>query len=153
MTNKKALFNSKNPPRESVSTRVSPRLKQLLIDGAAAHGLLLAPWIERVLWASEEVQQALLQNASPSDLPVPVRRYTLDEITLAHLTLLARSTNYLEEIARLVDLCRRERWVLDEMRLAESLHAVKDQLARLRPLHLARKSTGSMTESAGETAS
>ena len=139
MKEKKAFSARKDPPRETMSVRVVPRLKQLLVDSAAAHGLLPAPWIERVLWASKEVQEALLQSASPADLSksVPAPLYTLDEITLAHLTLLARATHHLEEIARVVDQCRRERRVVDEMRLAEELHMVKDQLGRLRPLHLA----------------
>lgn len=151
MKNKSGSPAGKKAPRVLISARVSTRLKQLLVEGAELHGLQLGPWVERLLWAAEEVQQALLQSPASSDLPVPASLYSLDELTLAHLTLLARATNHLEEIARVVDRCRRERWVLDEIRLAESLHAVKDQLGRLRPLHLAHKVSGATKETLGKT--
>ena len=136
----------KKPSRDLISARVSSHLKQLLVDSAESHGMQLGPWVERLLWAANEVQQVLLQSTEPSKLPAPVSLHTLDEITLAHLTLLARSTNHLEEIARVVNQCRRERLALDEMRLAESLNAVKDQLGRLRPLHLTRKASRAKKE-------
>lgn len=141
MRKKKVLSSVTKLAREPMSVRVAPRLKQLLIDGAAARGMALAPWVERVLWASGEVQKTLLQSASPLDLStsVPTPLYTADEITLAHLTLLARATHHLEAIARAVAQAPQERLPLDVMKLAESLHAVKGQLDRLRPLHLARK--------------
>lgn len=153
MKEKKAFPARKNPPRESMSVRVAPRLKQLLNDSAAVHRLTPARWIERVLWASKEVQEALLHSASPSNLPepAPVDLYTLDEITLAHLTLLARATHHLEQIARVVDHCRRERQVVDEMRLAETLHSVKDQLDRLRPLHLAQPASATIRKAVAES--
>lgn len=153
MSKKSASPAGKKAPRVLISARVSTRLKQLLVDSAELHGLQLGPWVERLLWASKDVQQALMQSAANSDLSVPVSLYTLDEVTLAHLTLLARATNHLEEIARVVVRCRLERWVLDEMRLAESLHAVKDQLEKLRPLHLARKTSGARKEAFGKTCS
>ena len=141
MRKRKALSSVTKLAREPMSVRVAPRLKQLLTEGAAAHGLALAPWVERVLWASKEVHESLLQSSSSLDMPtsVPTPLYTADEITLAHLTLLAQATHHLEVIARAMTQAPRERAPLDDMKLAEALHAVKGQLNRLRPLHLARK--------------
>ena len=141
MRKKKVLSSVTKLAREPMSVRVAPRLKQLLTEGAAARGMALAPWVERVLWASKEVHKSLLQSSSPLDLStsVPTPLYTADELTLAHLTLLAQATHHLEAIARIMTQAPRERAPLDDMKLAEALHAVKGHLDRLRPLHLPRK--------------
>ena len=141
MSKKKVLSSVTKITRETMSVRVAPQLKQLLAEGAAARGMSLAPWVERVLWASKEVHESLLQSFSPLDLStsVPTSLYTADELTLAHLTLLAQATHHLEAIARVMTQAPRERAPLDDMKLAEALHAVKGHLDRLRPLHLPRK--------------
>jgi hypothetical protein len=152
MKNFKTPSVVKKPARIPVSVRMAPRLKKLLAVSAAAHGMDFAPWVERVLWASVEVQKMLIEGDLASDLPapapvpvpvpVPVRLYPVEETVLAHLMLLARATNYLERLTLVIDQCRRERWVLDELCLAEALHRVSHELMRLQPLRPVRKSSG-----------
>ena len=102
-----------------------------------------APGYEAAVKAGADVRARIMaapemvKSIELARLPTPL--YTADEITLAHLALLAQATHHLEAIARAVAQAPRERLPLDVMKLAELLHAVKGQLDRLRPLHLARK--------------
>lgn len=117
-----------------VSVRMSERLKEFLVSTAQTNDQALSPFIERLLWQSEAVQDLLLGNAPKA----VARRWTLDEIGLAHFGQLALATNSLDRLVVALERSLREAKAVDALQVYEIAHAIEQQLGQLQTLNVVR---------------
>lgn len=118
----------------TVTIRIGTQLKTLLSEAARSQDKSLSPFVERLLWSAPEMQRALVSDGPA----VPVRRWTLGEIGMAHLMQLGLIANAVDRLVVAVDRSLRDGDPADALRLSERLHEIERELERLAPLQVIR---------------